>query len=111
MSVYEKAEELVKFINESAEVKAYLALKEKLYADEKCMESIKDFREKQAEVQNLLMQGQDADPEKMEKLQSLYKILVSNPEVKEFFDREVAFDEMLTDIYKTIGDGVKNIIG
>ena len=31
--------------------------------------------------------------------------------VKEFFDREVAFDEMLTDIYKTIGDGVKNIIG
>ena len=50
---------------------------------------IKDFREKQVEVQSLLMQGQEADAEKMEKLQSLYQVLVSNQKVKEFFDKEM----------------------
>ena len=47
------------------------------------------FREKQVEVQSLLMQGKEAEPEKMEKLQNLYEILASNVRIKEFFDREI----------------------
>ena len=56
------------------------------------------------------MQGQEAEPEKMEKLQSLYQILASNVRVKEFFDKEVRFDVMLSDIYKIIGEGLKEIL-
>ena len=85
-------------------------IKEEVYSDEKSKEMIKEFREKQSEVQSLLMMGQEADKEKMEKLQSLYQILVSNPSVKDFFDKEVQFDEMLAEIYKEIGEGVKDII-
>ena len=62
-----------------------------LYKDEKSKEMIKDFREKQVEVQSLLMQGKEAEPEKMEKLQSLYQILATDVKVKEFFDKEVEF--------------------
>ena len=110
MSPYEKVNELVSAIKESDQVKEYLAIKAEVYQDDKCMEMIKEFRDKQAEVQSLLMMGQEADKEKMEKLQALYQILVGNPRVKDFFDKEVQFDEMLSDIYKTIGEGVKEIM-
>jgi cell fate (sporulation/competence/biofilm development) regulator YlbF (YheA/YmcA/DUF963 family) len=109
MNPYEKAKELVDYIRNCEETKDYLATKEKVYKDEECKELIKEFRAKQVEVQSLLLQGQEADKEKMEKLQSLYQILVENPVVKDFFDKEVQFDEMLSDVYKVIGDGLKDI--
>ena len=110
MNPYDKVHELVRAIKESREVKEYLALKEELFADVKNKEMIKDFREKQVEVQTLLMQGKEADAEKMEKLQSLYQILASNPKIKEFFDKEVQFDVMLSDVYKIIGEALKDIM-
>ena len=110
MNPYDKVKELVKAIKESKEAKEYLALKEELYTDISNKEMIKDFREKQVEVQSLLMQGKEADAEKMEKLQSLYQILASNAKIKEFFDKEVAFDVMLSDVYKIIGEALKDII-
>ena len=110
MNPYDKVHELVRAIKESDEVKEYLEIKEELYKDEKSKAMIKDFREKQMEVQSLLMQGQEAEPEKMEKLQNLYQILASNVKVKEFFDREVRFDVMLSDIYKIIGEALKDIV-
>ena len=110
MNPYDKVHELVRAIKESDEVKEYLEIKEELYKDEKSKAMINDFREKQMEVQSLLMQGQEAEPEKMEKLQNLYQILASNVKVKEFFDREVRFDVMLSDIYKIIGEALKDIV-
>ena len=110
MNPYDKVNELVRSIKDSEQVKEYMKLKQELYQDEKSKEMIKDFREKQTEVQSLLMQGKEADAEKMEKLQSLYQILVTNPKVKNFFDKEVQFDMMLSDIYKIIGEGLKDII-
>ena len=46
----------------------------------------------------------------MEKLQNLYDILASNVKIKEFFDKEVRFDVMLSDIYKIIGEALKDIV-
>ena len=110
MNPYDKVHELVRALKESNEVKEYLALKEELYKDEQNKEMIKDFRDKQVEVQTLLMQGKEAEQEKIEKLQALYTILASNLKIKEFFDKEVAFDVMMSDIYKIIGEGIKDII-
>lgn len=110
MNPYDKVNELVRAIKDSEQVKEYMKLKEELYKDEKSKEMIKEFRDKQTEVQSLLMQGQEADAEKMEKLQSLYQILVANPQIKNFFDKEVQFDVMLSDIYKIIGEGLKDIL-
>ena len=110
MNPYDKVHELVRAIKDSEEVKTYMQIKEELYADDKNKELIKNFRDTQTEVQSLLMQGKEADNEKMEKLQSLYKTLVENPKIKEFFDKEVQFDVMLSDIYKIIGEGLKDIL-
>ena len=109
MDHYEKAKELVEAIKSSEQVKEYIKIKKDVYQEDDCKNLIKEFRDKQVEVQSLLMQGQEADSEKMEKLQSLYQILVSNAKVKDFFDKEIQFDELLADIYKIIGEGVKDI--
>ena len=57
MNPYDKVHELVDAIKESNEVKEYLALKEELFKDENNKKMIKEFRDKQVEVQSLLMQG------------------------------------------------------
>lgn len=110
MNPYDKVHELVRAIKESNEVKEYLEIKEELYKDDKNKEMIKDFREKQVEVQSMLMQGQEVEAEKMEKIQDLYRILSNNQRIKDFFDKEVQFDVMLSDIYKIIGEGLKEIL-
>ena len=109
MDPFKKANELVEAIKASQQVQEYTKIKNEIYKDEDCKNLIKEFRDKQVEVQSLLMQGQEADQEKMEKLQSLYQILVSNGNVKDFFDKEIQFDEMLAEIYRIIGEGVKDI--
>jgi cell fate (sporulation/competence/biofilm development) regulator YlbF (YheA/YmcA/DUF963 family) len=110
MNPYDKVHELVRILKECDEAKEYMSLKEELYKDENNKNMIKDFRDKQMEVQSLLMQGQEADADKMEKLQSLYQILVANPAIKDFFDKEVKFDVLVSDIYKIIGEGLKDIL-
>jgi cell fate (sporulation/competence/biofilm development) regulator YlbF (YheA/YmcA/DUF963 family) len=110
MNPYDKVHELVRIIKDSEEACEYLKLKEELYADDNNKNMIKDFRDKQMEVQTLLMQGKEAEAEKMEKLQSLYQILVSNPKIKDFFDKEVKFDILISDVYKIIGEGLKDIL-
>ena len=110
MNPYDKVNELIESIKSSGEVKAYLAIKEELYKDEATKNLIREFREKQIEIQNLMIQGKEAEQEQMEKLQSLYVTLTSNVRVKEFFDKEVAFDVLLSDIYKIMGEGLKEIL-
>jgi cell fate (sporulation/competence/biofilm development) regulator YlbF (YheA/YmcA/DUF963 family) len=46
----------------------------------------------------------------MAKLQELYKILIQNPEVKDYFDKEVKFNVMIADINKIIGEAIKDVL-
>ena len=66
MNPYDKVHELVRALKDCREAKEYLEIKEELYKDEKTKAMIKDFREKQVEVQSLLMQGKEAEQEKMD---------------------------------------------
>ena len=46
----------------------------------------------------------------MKKLQELYQILVQNPDVKYYFDKEVRFNVMMADVNKIIGDAIKDVL-
>ena len=46
----------------------------------------------------------------MKKLQELYQILVQNPDVKDYFDKEVRFNVMMADVNKIIGDAIKEVL-
>ena len=62
------------------------------------------------EEQVLALQGEKQSEEKMKKLQELYNILVKNPEVKDYFDKEVRFNVMMADVNKIIGEAIKDVL-
>ena len=107
---YDKAHELGRAIKESNEYSEYIKIKKELYENSETKELLQDFKKKQYEVQILTLDGKSVEPEKMEKIQELYKILVENPKVKEYFDIEIRFNVLLADINKIIGESVKEAI-
>ena len=111
MNPDEKVKELVETIKNSETVQEYQKIKEELYQDEECKDMIKEFKDKTSELQSLMMSGQEAEKEKLEKLQNLYKILVSNQKVKEYFDKEIQVNEMLEGILKQVNEVIKDITG
>ena len=46
----------------------------------------------------------------MQKLQELYNILVKNPDVKDFFDKEVRFNLLIADVNRIIGESIKDVL-
>ena len=46
----------------------------------------------------------------MVKLQELYQILIKNPQIKDYFDKEVRFNVMIADVNKIIGESIKDVL-
>ena len=59
MNPSEKVKELVEAIKNSEQVQEYMKIKNEVYQDDNCKEMIKEFRDKQSEVQSLLMEGKE----------------------------------------------------
>lgn len=111
MAVYDKAYELANSIKESKEYLEYKELKNKVFSNKELRIKIEEFEKIRYEVQVLTVKGNtEQDKNKMDKLQELYKILVENKEVKEFFDKEVCFNVMLADVNKIIAEAVRDVL-
>ena len=46
----------------------------------------------------------------MKKLQELYEILVQNPRIKDYFDKEVSCNVLIADVNKIIGEAIKDVL-
>ena len=85
-------------------------MKNKIFQNPELKQKIEEFEKIRYEVQVLTVRANEQDEEKMKKLQELYQILIDNNEVKEFFDKEVAFNVMLADVNKIIAEAVKDVL-
>lgn len=110
MEVYDNANNLAKAIKDSKEYTEYKELKDELFTNSSLKQQVEEFEKIRYEEQLLAMQGEKQSEEKMKKLQELYQILVQNPRVKEFFDKEVRFNVMIADINKIIGEAIKDVL-
>ena len=110
MNVYDNVNNLAKAIKDSREYKEYKEIKQELFVDLKLKEQVEEFEKIRYEEQLLAMQGEKQSDEKMAKLQELYKILVQNPRVKDYFDKEVRFNVMMADVNKIIGEAIKDVL-
>ncbi len=110
MNVYDAVNNLARAIKDSNEYKEYKEVKEKIVKDPELKNQIDEFEKIRYEEQLLAMQGEKQSNEKMAKLQELYKILVQNPDVKEYFDKEVKFNVMIADVNKIIGEAIKDVL-
>lgn len=110
MEVYDRCHELAKAIKNSRE---YIEFKEikRIVSDELHLkDKVDEFEKIRYEEQVLALQGEAQNEEKMQKLQELYTILIKEPQVKEYFDKEVKFNLLIADVNKIIGEAIKDVL-
>ena len=110
MTVYDEVNNLARAIRDSKEYKEYKEAKEELMKTPDLKVKVDEFEKIRYEEQLLAMQGEQQTAEKMKKLQELYEILVKNPSIKEYFDKEVRFNVMIADVNKIIGEAIKDVL-
>lgn len=110
MNVYDEVNNLAKALKECREFTEYKEAKDKVKSVEGLRTKIDEFEKIRYEEQLLALQGEKQSEEKMKKLQELYQILVQNPDVKDYFDKEVRFNVMMADVNKIIGDAIKDVL-
>ena len=110
MKVYDKCNELAREIKESNEYKEYKKLKQELFSNLELKAQVEEFERIRYEEQLLAMQGEKQSEEKMQKLQELYTILIKEPRIKDYFDKEVKFNVMIADVNKIIGEAIKDVL-
>ncbi len=107
MNVFDIAHQLAKSLKESNEYKTFKELEKKMKSNPSIKSMMEDFRKSQFEVQNVQMRGQQVDEDKLNKLQELSTLIMKEPTISEYVKAEVRFTQMLTDIYKILGESVE----
>lgn len=110
MNVYDTANKLAYEMKNSEEYKKFKAAKDKINQNPELKTKIEEFEKIRYDAQVLTIKSGEGDAEKMQKLQELYKILVENKEIKEYFDLEVKFNVMVADVNKIIAEAIKDVL-
>ena len=107
-NVYDLAYELCRSLKETDQYKNFHAAKDKVSKDANLSKMINDFQEKNMEFQTKSLTGEQPDPEMMQQIQSLYGIVMADPSAAEYLNAQMAFSTVVNDIFKIIGDAVKD---
>ena len=54
--------------------------------------------------------GEKKDEEKTKKLEDMYRMLVEDKQIKEYFDLEVKFNVMIADVNKIIAEAIRDVL-
>ncbi|MBM7613963.1 YlbF family regulator [Alkaliphilus hydrothermalis] len=107
MNVYDKAHQLAKALKESIEYKSFKELQKKLEENPEIKEMMEDFKKHRFEVQSAQMRGQQVEADKLTKLEELQRHIMEEAIVAEYIEAEYRFTQMVTDIYKIIGESIE----
>ena len=110
MNIYDTANKLAYEIKESDEYKKFKELKQEIAKDEEISGKIQEFEKVRYEVQLASIQGIEQENEKAMELQKMYVELIQNEKVREYFEVELKFNVILTDINKIIGEAVEDVL-
>ena len=106
MNAYDKGNELARALKESNEYKMLCAARKELDRDPAARDMVKDFLRKQMEMQLEVMSGKADAKAKEASLQKLGELLSMNARSRDYISTYFRFQQMMTDIYKMIGDAV-----
>lgn len=110
VNVYDTANRLAYEIKESEEYKTYKRIKDIVMSDPEKKKKISEFEQLRYEVQLNQYTGEQKDEEKAQKLAKMYEELIADNQIKEFFDLEVKFNVMITDINKIIAEAIRDVL-
>ncbi len=110
MNVYDEMNKLCQGIKETHEYKMLAEAKPKLAADKSADDMVKDFLKQKQEIEIAQYQGQKPDDAKVKKMQDLYNVLQLNPVASNYLQAYIRFQMMITDLFKTLGDTIKEVL-
>lgn len=110
MNIYDTANKLAYEIKQSQEYTNYKKLKKEVGENPELKEKLDNFEKARYEIQLSTIQGLEKDSNKAIEMQKLYAQLISNDIMKQYFDAELKFNVLLTDVNKIIGDAVSDLI-
>ena len=110
MNVYDTANKLAQEIKTSEEYTNYKKAKEYIDLKPDLKEKIMDFQRLRYEAQIATIKEGKEDQAKLEEAQKLYAELIQNHDVKRYFETELNFNIMLTDVNKIISESVEDVI-
>lgn len=110
MNVYDTANNLAQEIKHSDEYKNYAEIKKSIANNPDKNIKLKEFEKLRYETQLAAMQGNNIDSENTKSLQEKYAELIADEEMKKYFDAEIKFNVMMTDVNKILGEAVKDVL-
>ena len=110
MNIYDTANKLAYEIKQSEEYTNYKKVKEEVQNNLELKGKLEEFEKARYEIQVATIQGIEQDSKKALDIQNLYIDLIKNETMKEYFDAELKFNVLLTDVNKIIGDAVEELI-
>lgn len=110
MNIYDTANKLAYEIKQSEEYTNYKKLKKEVEENLELKGKLDNFEKARYELQIASIQGLEQDNKKAVDMQNLYVELIKNETMKQYFDAELKFNVLLTDINKIIGDAVSDLI-
>ncbi len=110
MSFHDDISNLVSSFKQTQEYKEYLKLKEDLKKDENVYNMLKDFKEKQNEVQISYINGKDITKEKQQEMENLYSIVIQNEDCRKILECEMKINVILADLQKSMGEAIEELV-
>lgn len=110
MNVYDTANRLAGEIKESEEYVNYKMARQALALNPDLKKKIGDFEVARYDAQLTQMQTGKEDEEKTNKMKELYAELIQIDDAKKYFDAEMKFNILLTDVNKIIGEAVRDVM-
>lgn len=110
MNVYDTANRLAREIKESEEYVNYKMARQALALKPDIKKQIGEFEVARYDAQLTQMQTGKEDEEKTSKMKELYAELIQIDEAKKYFDAEMKFNILLTDVNKIIGEAVRDVM-
>lgn len=110
MNFYDNINNLVSAFRKTPEYTEYMSLKEKLKTNEDNYKMLKDFKDKQNEVQISYLNGQEISKEKQSEMENLYSIVIQNEDCRKILECEMRINLILTDLQKAMGEAIEELI-
>ena len=111
MIVYDTANKLAQEIKESQEYLEFKKVREELEQNQELKQKIDEFEKSRYELQLNNIKGQNENnTETLEKFQKIYMDLVQDSLAKRYFELEIKFNIMLSDVNRIIAESVKDVL-
>ena len=110
MNIYDTANKLAQEIKTSEEYINYKKAKEYINLKPELKEKLQDSEKARYEAQVEVIQTGKDNEEKTKKVQELYAELIQIDDAKKYFDAELKFNIILTDVNKIISDSVRDLL-